>query len=400
MERRLSQIPERLLAELWRARAARHRTLVTQGGQRLRVLYPGRPGAGAGPDFRDAILKVAGVGVIRGDVEIHRRERDWREHHHHLDPNYDGVVLHATLETGGAAETLLSSGRRSPVLSLEPLLDEEACEGPGTDPWSLLAHYGYRRPRTAGEMARLLDRAGDERFLWKARALGQRLRRDGPCQALYGAMMEALGYSRNRQAFRELARRVPYRRLRALAMSQARGEYRLLISHVLLEACEGLEWDSFRVRPSNHPRRRVLGAARLLARHLEEGLEEALAARVRTGSWRTLLEGLMVRDEDGDALIGPGRGGDMAVNVVLPFLHARGHEGRDPSLRDTSFQVYREAPRLQENGLTHEMRRLLLPPERANPAGNARRQQGLLHLYRLFTQACSGPQERKQRPLW
>ena len=90
----------------------------------------------------------------------------------------------------------------------------------------------------------------------------------------------------------------------------------------------------------------------------------------------------------------------MAVNVVLPFLHARGHEGRDPSLRDTSFQVYREAPRLQENGLTHEMRRLLLPPERANPAGNARRQQGLLHLYRLFTQACSGPQKRKQRPLW
>lgn len=81
-------VPERLLWKLWKDRAARHEGLRTAAGRRLRILYPGRTGTAAGPDFRDALLEVEGVGLVRGDVEIHVRQRDWASHGHTNDPNY------------------------------------------------------------------------------------------------------------------------------------------------------------------------------------------------------------------------------------------------------------------------------------------------------------------------
>ena len=75
-------IPERLLARLWQRRAARQQWFRTHGGARIRVIYPGRPGLSAGPDFRGALLEVEGVGQVQGDVEIHVRQRDWRAHGH------------------------------------------------------------------------------------------------------------------------------------------------------------------------------------------------------------------------------------------------------------------------------------------------------------------------------
>ena len=68
---RLEQIPERLLAALWKERAARQRSFRSKGGRTFHVIYPGRASTTAGPDFRDAVLVEEGLGVVRGDVEIH-----------------------------------------------------------------------------------------------------------------------------------------------------------------------------------------------------------------------------------------------------------------------------------------------------------------------------------------
>ena len=103
----LGPISEAQLALLWRRRAARSRALRTEGGRRVLVLYPGRPGVTAGPDFRNALLLVEGAGLVQGDVELHLRQGDWRAHGHHSDPNYNGVALHAALypDAGRAAHT-------------------------------------------------------------------------------------------------------------------------------------------------------------------------------------------------------------------------------------------------------------------------------------------------------
>ena len=123
-------IPERLLADLWRKRAARQAWLRTGGGARVRVVYPGRAGHSAGPDFRNALLEIEGLGLVQGDVEIHLRQRDWDSHGHGKDPNYNGVVLHAALEVDSSV-TSLQSGQQAPVVCLAALLEGE---DPGLPP--------------------------------------------------------------------------------------------------------------------------------------------------------------------------------------------------------------------------------------------------------------------------
>jgi len=104
-------IPEQLLASLWQKRAVRQQRFKTNGGRQVRVLYPGRPSSSAGPDFRDAVFHLEGLGLVRGAVEIHRRQRDWDSHGHGADPNYNGVVLHVALEVDGG-DTRLQSGQQ------------------------------------------------------------------------------------------------------------------------------------------------------------------------------------------------------------------------------------------------------------------------------------------------
>ena len=173
------EIPEKLLARLWQKRAARQREFRTGGGRRVRVLYPGRPGTAAGPDFRDALLEMEGLGLVRGDVELHVRQQDWYAHGHAADPNYNGVVLHAALETSPET-TNLQNRSQAPVISLAGLLDEETdCssalspeeENPaGARVWQLLERRGWPRPADGEAFAALLDAAGDARFRAKSAA--------------------------------------------------------------------------------------------------------------------------------------------------------------------------------------------------------------------------------------
>ena len=173
----LPPITEKQLARLWERRAARSRALRTERGSRIRVLYPGRPGVTAGPDFRNALLLVEDQGLVQGDVEVHLRQRDWRPHGHHEDPNYNGVALHVALETTGASAGTVS-GAEPPLVELRGLLDDPTADETSDEVrdhlWRLLEGHGYRRPDTAERMAALLNRAGDERFLGRSRVL-QRL---------------------------------------------------------------------------------------------------------------------------------------------------------------------------------------------------------------------------------
>ncbi len=427
----VGRIPEKLLARLWQKRAARQAEFRTSGGRRVRVLYPGRPGAAAGPDFRDALLEVEGLGLVQGDVELHVRQQDWYAHGHADDPNYNGVVLHAALETSPQV-TSLQSGHQAPVISLAALLaaedaltpalsQQEREEGPGEKVWAILEARGWPRPATVAGLGDLLDAAGDARFQAKSRILHAFMREQSASQTLYEGIMEALGYRANRQPFLKLAHRAPWTALarEALAGPESESECSGIIERRLLEL-SGLsqskeragrrrmgyglplaaaEWHCFRVRPANHPRHRIAGAARLLARFLyvesletevEEGqLIRELGQVVARGSAAKLTSSLTVAADPGQptaglAYVGGARAKDLAVNVVLPFFHALAeaeNTGSSPALK-----LYRGFGKLQDNELTREMAALLLAPG-TEPGGakivtTARRQQGLIHLHR------------------
>ena len=411
-ERRSTKASERTLAQFWRRTDSLPGGLATTDGRTFRVLYPGRPNARAGPDFRDAVLASESGQRIVGDVELHLDASGWRGHGHHADPRYNGVVLEVVLTPKRHRAVTTHARIEAPVAVLAPAMPDAPPAQPAATAWP-----GGLASLDDEALGRLLDEAGDRRFAARAHGFAIELRQGDPDQVLYASLMEALGYAVNRRPLRELAKRVPY-----AALTAFRGEpraTRLLAIHATLSAASGLlpwvrpdeeaaklramarllprrgamppeSWERFRIRPANHPARRVLGAASLLDRFLDTGLVKGLVERVR-GEDSKALPNALVGGLSVPPRIGPGRAGDMAVNVVLPFLHAWALVRRDAELTSLTCERYRRMPALEENEVTREMRRLLGSPGRRVEAGTARRHQGLMHLYRTAVTGAAGP---------
>ncbi len=384
--------PEEAVAELWQNADRLASGLVTQDGRRLKVLYPGRRNGSAGPDFRDCVLSTESGDIVVGDVEVHVTERGWSAHGHHVDSNYNGVVLHVVLApSSSGTTTTLESRAEAPVAAIGVPSRQE-----GSEAERISQSDGNVSPST---IHKKLDRAGDDRFRSKADGYAMEIEAVDAEEVLYAGIMEALGYSANRRPFAALAARVPMAGLRALR-DEPPGTRLLAIRAMLLSAAglmgsvgpEDAErfrgvlaslpkvnridepWKTSRVRPVNHPVRRIEGAAVLVERALDEGLMPALAGAARRGTHRQVIDRLTAAP-----YIGEGRARDIAVNIVLPFLYAWGGLTRDRELRSAGLETFRRMPGLAENEITREMKRLL--PSEVDTRG-ARRQQGLIHLYK------------------
>ena len=392
---------ENALADLWQRAAGLPAPLVAQNGRRFRVLYPGRRSARAGPDFRDAILRGDDGRRVVGDIELHLRAPDWYSHNHHVDPNYNGVVLHVVLRPKQGTETRSRAGDTIPVVGLETQAEtlESAPDAPPPLPQLSAAS-------TPEQLAELLARAGDERFLRRSAAFALQLDTGDPDQALYAALMESLGYSANRRPFRTLAARVPFAALARLRSEPASS--RLLALEAALVGASGLlsrlspperrecvkraravlprarpmspgDWTHFRVRPTNHPVRRILGAARILERYLDSGLARGLQSDADSGD-----AALLARRLAAPPYVGESRARDIVVNVALPFLHAYAGTARSRERQANYLSMYAAHPKLSENEITREASRML-PEWGRRAVRGARRQQGLMLLYERMT---------------
>ena len=417
--RSISVGSESALAVLWQKAPALRHGLVTQDGQRLRVIYPGRPNHRAGPDFHDAIIANDADEVLRGDVELHLNAPDWYGHGHHEDANYNGVVLHVVLHPKRSTQSRQHSGLKAPIVSLGPVaaaLDE------ATPPLlNVLPKSTAPGEPTVGET---LDLAGDERFFGRSQGFTMDLDRQEPDEVIYAALMEALGYASNRAPFRELAERVPFRSMGWLR-DEPRGTRAMAIRAMLLgvsgllpsvqvtdgalqltrlwrqlaaaKPMSAARWKLFRVRPANHPLQRIAGAAVLVDRYIETGMATGLEDLSGLGA-RGLIERLAARP-----YVGNGRAADVAVNVVLPFLHAYGRHRLKQGMADAALTLYRSFPALSDNEITREMKRLLRPGAEAVEVTTARRQQGLIRLYKnmataFFSETVKGHDCSKSSP--
>jgi len=416
------EVAEHLLVQVWKRQLVDADSLVTCSGERVYVIYPGRENRDRGPDFKDAIISTADGDTYRGDVELHSRASDWRAHGHQHDPNYNCVILQVVWE--GDEPAVLENGRAVPTLSLrhclDGSLDDIICQtSQPTVP--VEPCYGAGQRLGDSEIGRLLDEAGDERFRLKAGDFEVVMNEEPPTQLLYRGMMGALGYAKNREAFEELASRLPLAVLEENCRGVSAGERVPLLATLLIGKAgllpsggsgkEGLIrrsqgegvamnpaiWRVFRVRPGNHPVIRLRGAAVLLARFMETGLLEGVLQMVAgpTTAVKELESGFVVgdpvsRSKDERRLIGRGRAREIVINIVLPFVFAWARAGSNRRLSRRVMELYRSYPRAGEYGATRELEGLLLGVGGGNASGvvnSARRQQGLLHLDKTFCRA-------------
>jgi hypothetical protein len=356
-------------------------------------------------------------------VELHSRASDWRRHGHDRDPHYEKVILHVVWDGDGQA--VAPSGRAIPTVSLsevfscspEGLRRRLEFHTPGVDP---CCDVGVRLGESAIE--RILDDLGDDRLRVKAGAFAGEMRGESAEEVLYRGVLRALGYTKNAEAFEELARRLPLCLLERQCRGATPGARVELLEALFLgkagllprsdhdplwpiwrrvgdgESMAHSGWRRFRVRPENCPERRLSGAAHLVSRFMETGLLHGVLERVAAAAPGTpeLEQGLAVSATEpgsngGGCLVGLGRAREIVVNIILPFASAWAGANRKSELARRALALYRGLPVAGEYGATRDLGRLLLGDRMSRVVNTARRQQGLVHVDRTYCRprACA-----------
>jgi hypothetical protein len=425
-----ARVPEAFVSWAWEHRHYRP-DLATTDGRAIQVVYPGRRGGSWGPDFRGALMVLGGQ-LVRGDVEVHLRPRNWTLHRHDRDPAYASTILHVVLEDQPGVVCRRSDGTVLPTLVLDRALSAPLALL--LRRWQAAPHWRppLRPCRTAEEAAALLDEAGMTRFLDRVERFEADLSAVPSGQALWAGLCEALGYARNRAPFRALADRVDAEEAMALArlphaaslqavlfgeaglLPQQRGRSAPDQPSVLLEQlwsearrtppATPLGWRWIGVRPTNQPVRRV-AAASLLVRASPVPIAERVLAVLATSRPSLVARTLgaltsHVSDPYWDAhhdfgvplrrpaaLIGAARAREITVNILLPWATAVARITRQPDLEAAAVWAYRHHPLLAENTVTRHMRWQLVGPEARRVVTTACRQQGLHHLFGTW---CDG----------
>lgn len=434
---------ERDLARLWEAGHLPPAAIVTLDGTPLQVVYRGRPNAGAGPDFRDAVIALPDARLLHGDVELHVLASDFRRHGHHRDPAYSRVILHLVYRADDGPSTTLPGGRQTRVVALEPWLAARASqiEAMLAQPalWCEPCQSSVER-MGADAVVETLARLGERRLRTKAALI----RRQAPAAAFYENLVRTLGHGPQEGAWLELSRRLPAATIEAIATQGPSDPARTL--EALMLATAGLlpplepaavagapssslspsayltpeyltrtylieSWQLWRTcgaprphpiavagprRPANHPARRMAGLARLLSTGLAALLARCRAAiLVERSPAQALLDTLTV-EADGvwgerglpwdsgsrslGALIGRSKALELALNAVLPSLLAESERDGLPLLEMAVLRAFHALPSPPAYGRTAHLYRALRDAN-TSLIQRADQSQGALHLY-------------------
>jgi hypothetical protein len=332
---------------LWGSGAFRGQVLRAQSGERFEVLYEGRRGAGAGPDFRDAVL-VDELGARRyGDVEIHLRAAGWRAHGHDRDHRYDAVALHVVLNAGMERETALAGGTSAALTVLEAAQLSEP-------PSATMSEWGARWPchglsghRGSAALRTLLRELGVQRLNERAARFAEEVRREEQYCAreptalwnadehvLWAALAEGLGYGRDREALRAAGL--------WLIRDQERGGF-----------------DGHFGIMSSVERNRLAGLQHLLERWKVTGPWPPLGAAIAGGSPREASVQVTRELCIVGGAISPGRARIIVANVVLPFAVARARLLGDSTCASRALEVYGALAAPPSNTITRLLARQL-----------------------------------------
>lgn len=416
----MESVTELTLAQIWNAQWLRDQ-LQTTDGKPLRVVYRGVWTHGIGPDFTGAYLDINGQ-LVEGAVELHLRSSNWLAHAHHLDPNYETVILHAVLDDDLGRPVHRRDGRAVPALVLRPFLPGPVEDFPADPRLRPLGAIGFDHcaPSVAASQPQALQRvweaAGDARLASKVAAVDGRLTRETPAHVLYSSLLDALGYSRNRDGMREIAARLPYDHLEIRLAGRQPGERWLRAAGLLLgiggflplaprevetaastaSRASGIEeawrrhgsawqgmtlpanaWDLARTRPANHPLRRLLALATLLSR-LDVGLVEDLCALLRIPDPHAALLTWLTAE---NSYLGKALAHEMIVNVVVPFTLSYAIWAEQDELLTAAGQLWDRLPAGRGNAVIRRVIEQICGMHRV-PIRTARAEQGLLHIQR------------------
>lgn len=408
-------IPEELLHFIWRFRLLDHINLKTIEGAPVKIIRTGLLNTDEGPDFSYAKLRIGQTEWV-GDVEIHVHEKDWFHHTHHLDENYNKVILHVVWQRGNRREFRAD---QSPLTTLEMchFVDEKLLLNyqnlMSNLKWIPCAEY---LPKVQGvEKMNVLSRMAIERLEFRYSLLLNKLDIYGnDWEKVFRVLLcRAFGMKVNADAFEKLAEILPWefllrKRGNALTISailfgqagfleqehfedvyfmSLKREFEALEKGMHLERMSPTEWKFLRMRPYNFPTFRLAQLATLLCQSplklstlVEMRDFEALSATLKKLEidhyWHSHFR-FGVESTAGNKKIAAGFVNHLIINVFSLIKFSYGKHYKQDRHCEEALQSL-EYLKAENNKITRGFSELGMPPK------NVLDSQALLHLHKEY----------------
>src|SRR5947208_14198376 len=187
---------------------------VSNAGDQIEIVQFGTWNREAGPDFRDAAIRINGSEPVRGCIEIDLLDRSWETHGHATNPAFDSTVLHVFVERSEREFFSRTKSNRNVA---------QVCIDPATLPEVFNANVPLARPgRCQAPLKDLpeervfsvLQAAAQFRLRRKAKRIRNKIDAHGREETLFQEIASALGYKENKLPFTLLAQRFPLPLLR------------------------------------------------------------------------------------------------------------------------------------------------------------------------------------------
>ena len=405
---------ERLLHYIWQHCHFNTLNLKTTSNVPLSIRHVGQPNSNAGADFKFASIKLDKV-EWHGDVEIHIVSSDWYKHKHHLDKNYQSVILHVVWQHD--TEILNYKQDEIPCLELRPIVDKTLLNKyqilMSQRSWILCQHQIKRIDPFY--ISHFLERLTIERLEEKTVKFVKQFEQveNDWENTFYHALCYSLGLKLNSESFLKLSKRISIStinkhkdnlsQIEAMLFGTAgflhnvydqygfllRKEFLFLKHKYSLEEMDESEWYFMRLRPPSFPTIRLALLAQLLksqstlfsrviACNIYDELKNIFQVSV-SDYWLTHYHFKKSSPRRKKSL-GNQWINSMIINIICPLLFVYSKRKGQPTYQERAIRFLEEIS-AEKNTITKKF------DEIGVKANNAMQSQGLIQLKTTYCDA-------------
>ncbi len=468
-------IHEKFLYEIWKNQNFT-KELKTKDGQYLEVINAGVENKElSGPDFKNAKIKIGNI-TFTGDVEIDIDYSDWKGHGHNLNKRYNSVILHAVLNNNDRNNVYTSEGRKIPSVSIINFLQNDLAENikaaiisesknrinkmpcmesnfeiSEKDKLDFLYDLGLIRFKKKKDkfFERLkeliyLEQLNlkepiiryelDEKFYNKTFTQNDFNNQLVWQQLIYESVFEALGYAKNKEIMKALAKAADIKFLNSLTKEDFTSTVESVLFNIsglmpdvynlpdeetsayTKKLCEiwneiknkydghkfnAAQWHFFKLRPQNFPTVRLAGGVRILKKMIKENLigkiTEVISEKNKLKDTTNHLRSLFIIKSEGfwnnhyvfdqaskapiNYFIGSSRADEILVNIILPVISLYFEIFGKKELSEKTVKIFVNFYQNSENNLVNEVSTSL---SLNNAWKRSVLHQGMIELFRSF----------------
>lgn len=321
-----------------------------------------------GPDFSFGSIQYREA-VEYGSIEIHINSSDWYAHNHHLDPNYDNVILHVVYQND---KQVIQSGRAIPTLELKDYVEKRTAEKKSVDAFFSRNYPCANAIEKIDEyyLNQMLNNALLDKFSFKTKKINE-LNSTSDFELFYHFLALGFGMKINQNAFLELIKKIPFNLILPLTKSERR-RFVLLQAEIMANETQDSLWHMKGTRPNAFPKKRIAEFAELISGACLELNWWSDIQRIDIKHCRVVLSKLDVSN-----VLSKQFENSLLINVFAPFLWQLGEIYSNEVYQEKAFEILDSIP-AEKNSEVLKASCLISRPK------NAFETQGLIALNRYY----------------